>query len=158
MYTTWSSSVSYKIFYLLILWVFDSLLWSVTSTSFLTSYFFIQIILMKIRVVFLYSKISLDLSLFKNISGGKTCIRYWYEWIYSSFILYKMRNFYRGSYCVVIPLVKLPCWCSFTREIDLSVRSYIWVTGGRCWRLKELHGDVSGRRFHIRHLYYVLNK
>jgi hypothetical protein len=43
--------------------VFDSLLWSVTSISFLTpSYFFIQIILMKIRVVFLC---------WKNISGGE---------------------------------------------------------------------------------------
>ena len=53
-----------------------------------------------------------------------------------------------GSYIwgVVIPLVELPCGCSFTREIDPSVGSYIWVTGGgRCRRLKELHGDVSGK-------------
>ena len=49
-----------------------------------------------------------------------------------------------GSYIrgVVIPLVELPCGCSFTREIDLSVRSYM---GGRCRRLKELLGDVSGK-------------
>ena len=46
-----------------------------------------------------------------------------------------------GSYIrgVVIPLVELPCGCSFTREIDPSVR------GGRCRRLKELHGDVGGK-------------
>ena len=38
-----------------------------------------------------------------------------------------------GSYIrgVVIPLVELPCRCSFTREIDLNARSCIWVTGGR---------------------------
>ena len=47
--------------------VFDSLLWSVTSISFLTSYFFIQIILMKIRVVFLCSKISLQGKLASDI-------------------------------------------------------------------------------------------
>jgi hypothetical protein len=37
-----------------------------------------------------------------------------------------------GSYIwgVVIPLVELPCGCSFTREIDPSVRSYIWGHGG----------------------------
>jgi hypothetical protein len=56
-----------------------------------------------------------------------------------------------GSYIrgVVIPLVELPCRCSFTREIDLNARSCIWVTeGGAGWgggRLKELHVDVSGK-------------
>ena len=45
-----------------------------------------------------------------------------------------------GSYIrgVVIPLVKLPCGCSFTREIDLSVRSYIWVTGGKMSKIKRV--------------------
>ena len=48
---------------------------------------------------------------------------------------------------VVILFVELPCRCSFTREIDLNARSCIWVTGGGAgWRrLKELHGDVSGK-------------
>ena len=54
-----------------------------------------------------------------------------------------------GSYIrgVVIPLVELPRRCSFTREIDLNARSCIWVIGGGAgWgRLKELHGDVSGK-------------
>ena len=45
-----------------------------------------------------------------------------------------------GSYIwgVVIPLVELPCRCSFTREIDLSVRSYIWVTGGKMLKIKRV--------------------
>jgi len=56
-------------------------------------------------------------------------------------------SYFRG---VVIPLVELPRRCSFTREIDLNARSCIWVMGGgagwgRCQRLKELHGDVSGK-------------
>ena len=38
-----------------------------------------------------------------------------------------------GSYIrgVVIPLVELPCRCSFTREIDLNARSCILGHGGK---------------------------
>jgi hypothetical protein len=37
-------------------------------------------------------------------------------------------SYFRG---VVIPLVELPCRCSFTREIDLNARSCILGQGGR---------------------------
>jgi hypothetical protein len=38
---------------------------------------------------------------------------------------------------VVFPLVELPCGCSFTRGIDPSVRSYIWVRGGKMSKIKS---------------------